>query len=456
MHSSPKAISLSPADRAALERLAKGESRAAFRAKAVLALADGECVAEAARSVRVTEKTVRAARERFLSGGVRNLAPHPRRCGDNPAWPMEFPLACLPMIPGGRGRRLRGRLAAARIGNWLLGCVALGFLPRGVRLPERTWFAKRFHATSHVVQTAFDDLAARGFVHTIPRGGSFVPESLPFDGRFLLVLEAALPDGTSGLCSNLEAAARRTEALRPGVRWDVVWRTPESVPCIRLGLAAQRYCGAFLRFAHSSSAKWTQGEAEIASVPNVPMAADAIVSKTGVSPLVCRLNITKGEPLSDLFDALRRAGRRRIVLADSPDWRKIDHEDEVRRLAAEAGVEIVKDGYIVPHPNDFPANILRILKLLFASVRPDDIDAIVVLRDDLLKPLSAALREKWGGKATVGIPVVTRSVGRLLPTEGLNVEWRAPDLVSTLFRFIDWCNAVRAGDRDAPAPEVAW
>ncbi len=43
----PKAISLSPADRAALERLAKGESRAAFRARAVLALADGNGIAEA-------------------------------------------------------------------------------------------------------------------------------------------------------------------------------------------------------------------------------------------------------------------------------------------------------------------------------------------------------------------------------------------------------------------------
>lgn len=75
MTAPPIATSLSPADRAALERLAKGESRAAFRARAVLALADGKGVAEAARSVRVTEKTVRAALARFRKGGVGGLRP---------------------------------------------------------------------------------------------------------------------------------------------------------------------------------------------------------------------------------------------------------------------------------------------------------------------------------------------------------------------------------------------
>ena len=448
-------LPLAPADRAALARMAKGESRAALRAKAVLALADGAGVSEAAASLGLTRKTVRAARDRFLAGGVGGLSPRHWCYGARPTPPMEFPLTGLPRIPGGRGR-LRGRLAAARIVAWVRDCAALGFLLRGVRLPERIWFAKRFRTTSHAVQRAFDDLVSQGFVRTVPRGGSFVPESLPFDGRFLLVLEEPLPDGTSGCCTNLEEAARRTEALRPGIRWDVVWRAPGTLPVIQRDLVAQRYCGVFLRFVHSST--WVPGKAEIASIPNVPMASDTIYPGTAVSPLVRMVNASKNESFPDLFAALRRAGRRRIALADIGDYRRIDREDEdeVRRLAAEAGVKIVEDGYIVPHPSDVTENILRIMKLLMATVRPGDIDAIVVRRDDLLKPLAAALREKWGWEAAARIPVVTASVGRLLPTEGLNVEWRAPDLVATFLSFIDWCQAIRSGDRDAPAPEVVW
>ena len=55
-------IEIGGADRAALETLVRGRDRTGLRARAVLALADGATVAEAARRVRVTEKTVRSAK----------------------------------------------------------------------------------------------------------------------------------------------------------------------------------------------------------------------------------------------------------------------------------------------------------------------------------------------------------------------------------------------------------
>ncbi len=68
-------ISLSPSDRAALERFAKGgESRLALRAKAVLALAEGASVSAAARELWLSRETVRESRNRFLESGVAGVA----------------------------------------------------------------------------------------------------------------------------------------------------------------------------------------------------------------------------------------------------------------------------------------------------------------------------------------------------------------------------------------------
>ena len=67
-----------------------------------------------------------------------------------------------------------------------------------------------------------------------------------------------------------------------------------------------------------------------------------------------------------------------------------------------------------------------------------------------------AMRERWGEKAAARVPVVCWSVGDMLPTEGLHIEWRGPDLPATLLSFIDWCEAVRSGAKNPPDPIVAW
>ena len=442
-------IVLSPADRAALERLAKGESRAAFRAKAVLALADGESVAGSARRLKVTPKTVRAALARFRKGGVGGLRPK-SPCGGPVVPALKVPRRTLRLPNREAGRRGRLPRARGRIEAWVRDSVALGFVAPGARLPERAWFRETFGATAKTVQAAFDGLAAQGFVRAADRRGTFVADRLPFAGRFLLVLE-----GKSGMRDNLERAARRTEALRPGVRWDVVWRSPKTVPEILRGLRAHRWCGAFLRTAHTDTPKWSPGHAQIASVPNVPIAVDSIYRGTKVSPLVRTLNVSRSETWGEAFAAFRRAGRRRfLVVEPGPGTGGPDREADVRAAAAEADVAIPKFGYLAPVGENGEKNLRRIFGMALALTAPDAVDAILVRRDDFLKPLSAALRERWGAEAASRVPVVCWSVGDMLPAEGLAVEWRGPDLPATLLSFIGWCEAVRAGAKNPPDPAV--
>lgn len=445
-------VSLSAADRMALERMSRGgESRAAMRAKALLALARGVTVAEAAQSLFLTGKTVRAARARFLAGGVEGLMPK-SPCGGPVVPALKVPRKAprpISQAPGHRGRLPRSR---ERIETWVRDSAALGFVAPGARLPERAWFRETFGATSKTVQAAFDELSAQGFVRVTDRRGTFVADRLPFEGRFLLVLE-----GKCGMCANLEMAARRTEELRPGVHWDVFWRSPETVPEILHGLRAQRWCGAFLRTAHTDTPKWSPGHALIASVPNVPIAVDSIYRGTKVSPLVRALNVSRSETLGEAFEAFRRAGRRRFIVVDAglwPDGR--DREAEVRAAAEKAGVSIPEFGYLAPVGGNGEKNLRRIFGMALALAGPDSADAILVRRDDFLGPLSAAMRERWGEKAAARVPVVCWSVGDMLPTEGLHIEWRGPDLPATLLSFIDWCEAVRSGAKNPPDPIVAW
>lgn len=452
MASKAMRISIPAADKAALERMARGgESRAALRAKAVLALAAGESAAGAARKIGITEKTVRAARDRFLADGVDGL--RVRSSGGEcnaPHFDAGVPDALKRWREPGRTGPIP--LARLKIETWVRDCAALGLLRPDARLPERAWFRERFGASAHVVQSAFDALAAQGFVRTVPRGATFLARTMPFAGRFLLVLEAK-----NGICFNLEKAAHETERIRPGISWKTVWRS-HATPAAEIGalardIAMQRYCGVFMRFAHSSTPTWAPGPAQLASIPDVPMAVDKIYRGTLVSPMVRELGLSHDETLDESFAAMARVGRRRILVVSFGLGDK--EEDATRKAAARNGVEIPDGGYISFVTEETDPNVRRTLGLLLRVFRPGDTDAILVRRDDHLKPLAAALRDQWGETAARRIPVVVWSAGRLLPDEGLDVEWRGYDLVATLLSFIDWCEAIRAGEKYPPDPVAA-
>ena len=460
-------ISISAADRAALERMALRNDDVGLHARIALGAADERPVAAIARENRASRETVRKWSRRFRDEGIPGLYARKRR--PSPSRPPESLARIVPVGPPDALLRLdSGRLRTSASARLRIECavrdaVALGLAPPGAELPGRAWFAKRFSASPTAVHAAFSALRAQGFVDVRGRSGTWLSPKPPFAGRFLLILSNPNADGSSGICENLERSARETERLRPGVAWTVAWRAPCEEPdnpnfALARAIAEQRFCGVFLRIAHSPTPNWAPGKAFFASIPRVPMAAASIFRGTSVSPLVRELNVSRSENLRETFALCRSRGWRRILLlnsaSDAPG--RPDPELTARTAASAAGVEIPPMGYLSPNTLDTAGNIRRALALFAAQMRGAGADAILLRRDDLLKPLAAALRAQWGEEAATRIPIVCWSTGTFLSDEGLRVEWRGPDLVSTLSSFMDWCEAVRSGDHRPPEPSVAW
>ncbi len=447
-------------DRAVLEKLARRGGNVGLHAMIVVAALRGDSIAEIARDNCSSRETVRKWLRIFRCGGVAALAGSVRRraaaasVGDFPELrDVEIPPQ---LLAANRAPKLAARSARLRIACAVRDAIGRGRLLPGAPLPGRAWFSGRFHATAPVVNRAFADLAAGGFVESKRRSGTRVAARLPFDGRFLLVLESPNGDGSSGICENFVKAARETERRRRGLKWDVVWRTTENSVSIAVDLAMQRYAGAFMRFAHTETMGWQPGDAFLASVPGVPMAVDTIYRGTRVSPLVHELRVSRAETWAEVFADCAKRGLRRVMVVDAIDFRHPDPEASVRAAAARAGVSIPQFGYSGPFATATEESVRRVFAMQTRLVGAGDVDAILVRRDDLLRHFAPALRAAWGEAAAAAIPVLCWSAGTLLPNEGLAVQWHGFNLIATMLSFVDWAEAVRSGARNPPPPRAVW
>ena len=455
MQTSPKAISLSPADRAALERLARGGSRAAFRAKAVLALSDGGTVAGTARRLKVTPKTVRAARARFFDGGADALREKPR--GGEPEFPVlrvSPPSELANWTEGGaRGRPPRAR---RKIETWVRDAAALGLLRPGARLPDRDWFRREFHATPGLVQSAFAELAAQGFVRSVPGVATLLARRLPFAGRYLLgILPKRDDQSREGLDVSLLAAARRQEK-RLGVEWEVCDIVPPSHPDYLptlFQIASQRYAGVLLRA--TMRRKDDPGRHRwFASVDHVPICSYSIEGGPSIlsgdyGSHFSALIRPGSSALETLFAAVRAAGcRRALVLGvESPEDVSAAAESETRAVATAAGIAIPPHFYQCASLLA-PLQTRRLADLLLVSAEAAGIDAAICLQDNFAPILCDAIRDA----GTTAVKVF--SLGSF-PNEmhcSLPVEWHGDDWDATLDGFVRWCDAVHAGDPAPPPP----
>ena len=444
-----------PAERAALERLAlRGrDDRVALRARAVLALARGASVSEAARILRLSRETVRAARRRFSAGGAAAVAGG-GLAEPAPALPMRTPRELVAAETGRNGAgKGRGRppVARLRVEAWVRDCAALGLFRRGAPLPPRIWFERRFRATPSTVQDAFAALARQGFAKSVKGRGTFLPQRLPFDGRLLLLVTSPL-DALEGIDASMVAAARLQERSR-GLRWDVARIRPASVephPPFLRQVAMQRYAGVFMR----SSSK-----ARYAYIDNVPMSGFITKGLPG--------SLVRGFPRIDdhippsLFRACRAAGCSRPIVFDrvepvSDNAVASDgsaRERAVRAAAEQAGLTVLPDAY-VPVSRLHPAQTRLLLRFALASPTLSGFDCVVSLEDNLVPPLCDALVERCGSSAARRIMVFASGS---LPTAfetPLPVEWHGFDWTATLDSFADWCDAVHAGDADAATPRL--
>lgn len=440
-----KRIRMSSAGRAALERMAEGgESRAALRAKAVLALADGASVAAAARALVLSEKTVRAARARFLAGGAEAL-PDPGRLAAPP------PQLELPKPPhrierpaeGGIGRPPTVR---RRIETYVRDCAALGLFRPGATLPPRTWFRQRFRVTETAIQDAFDSLRRQGFTRSVKGKLTSLADPLPFQGRYLLLVCTPLDD-LDGIDSAMVTAVRRLEARR-GVCWDVARvrsQADEPDPPLLFDVAEQRYAGVFLRSATQSL---------YSVVDHVPICGvDMRNPKKGSH--VRSLVQPSANLVETVFRACARAGCRHPFVLDAidlscegnPAEKDAAAEKAVRSAAEAAGLGIPPDGYFV-HTHLRPAQLARTLRLALSSSELSGIDSAVSLQDNLTPALSDALAGRRD------IPIFSQGSFPNTIKTSRPVEWHGDDWEDTLGAFIDWCEAIRDGGDpgDVPPP----
>ncbi len=162
----------------------------------------------------------------------------------------------------GRGRPATSRTA---IETWIRDGAALGLFAPGCRLPGRAWLQKRFGASAHTIAESTAALGRQGFVRNVPRIGSFVARTLPFENRYLLLLSTA----GQGLDAALESAARAQETWR-GVHWTIVAGLTRGGPVlggVPAQIAAQKWAGVFLRTSPSEAKPgW-----EFLSLGRVPM-----------------------------------------------------------------------------------------------------------------------------------------------------------------------------------------
>lgn len=450
----PSTIVLSATDRNALEQLAQrgADDRAALRARAVMALEGGEPVSAVARRLRLARATVRAARRRFETGGADALLDSggpPQQ----PALRISVPEALFERA-GAAGTTGRGRppMARLRIECYVRDCAALGLFKRGGALPPRRWFARRFGTGPSAVQAAFDSLRAQGFAVDGPGGRTLLPQTLPFDGRYLLLIPSP-PEEPDGIDAALIAAARRLESSL-GIRWEIARVLPArddpAPPQIR-EVASQRYAGVFMR---------TQNASRYTQLDNVPIGCIHIQGRHGSH--VCKLANTpyaSEHTLRTLFADCRSAGcRAPLVIDTSYSPRLVETETEAaretlaRRLASEVGLTIAPDGYQTVFARQ-PRQMRRTIRMALAG---GPFDAVVSLEDNFAPPICEALVEFFGSAEVSAQRVKVFSAGSFPVTleTALPVSWHGDDVESTLLSFVRWCNAIHAGDGNPPQPAI--
>lgn len=460
----PTKITLSAKDRAALARLARGSNRLAWRAKGVLLLADGLSKAAVARRLSTGESAVRRWERRWLVGGGadslrrkgRSRAPGGRNCvADAPDLPTRIPPAELALLrrgPAGRGRPASARCA---IEAWVRDAFALGLVAPGAQLPNQTWFAKRFHAASHTVADAFSTLAKQGFVRNRRRVGSFLAETPPFEKRYLLVLSSR----NEGIDQSIAAAAREQE-IRLGVRWDMRHvNSPETpgLASFQRDVASQRWAGIYLRTSPSTDLPGWEflhlGRTPISGkLFDLPFHGEYVVPSAR-DPR--EADDSENGAVDVVLSALRTAGRQRPLVIDTVKEHFSGRQvANARRKAAERGLEIPEGCYQLLDVHQAE----QLEMVLAAAVRVAEwerIDSVAILQDNFAAPVCDALVRRFGADRAARLRIAAFGNRPALPETCLPVVWHGLDLGATLDSFVDWCDAIHAGDKSPPPPVLA-
>ena len=443
------------AARSALERIAaRDPARAARRARIVLAAMDGAAVREIARREGVDRNTVRLWLRRFDAEGAAGLADRPGR-GRKPGAAPPPARRCGAKAPATAAgwldalvRRLRDRIAS-------------GAVRPGAHLPAARTEAGRLGLGEATVRRAYRALEREGFLVRAARGGGPVAsENAPDRGRHLLVLGGTRkhPDDGDGFDRALRAAAGALAAARRVSFDEARPGTDVSAPdYVRLREACilRRWQGVFFR---NFAAQETDHPASIPRLPGLPTSG-CWLRPHRIGPRVAPVAGWGDVPertAKALLAECRAAGRREILFLASrtPQNEPNARESSLRAAAARAGLRCGPFGFQALTMAD-PAQTRRTFALL-ASHPGAAFDAAIVLDDNLLAPFCEALVAARGASGARRVFLASHGNEPVLPDVALPVVFHGVDATATLASYLDWCDALRAGDRNPPEPAVAF
>lgn len=315
---------------------------------------------------------------------------------------------------------------------------------------------QRFGVTRATVQVAFDQLAQEGFTVAVRHKGTSVANPPPFHNRFLLVLSGTTQTPSENLFGlALADSARRLEKER-GVQFDIRYLLDESIDSSEYAQALsdiqqQRYAGVFLRALSSNRGVHTFG-----NINHVPMAGffcrDPRATGSMVHPLVDDEQNAILAGFVPLFKECKQAGKRRVLILSNA--LEPDLEKPIRKVAHDYGIECLPEGY---HTADTRGSdlrqLMRLLRVLLQPGTPLVPEAIVLNDDNFLLPVEHVIRSLYGPGEN---PFFLASGGNLprLPQTSLPVRFHGIDTYATLLGFVEWVQAIHAGETGAKAPHT--
>lgn len=368
-----------------------------------------------------------------------------------------------------------------RICTFVRDGIALGRWRPGERLPDRTWFMRRFHCTPTATQAAFAQLVREGFVWSRARAGTFVSDPPPFAGRYLYIGNAPESELPIGDGFAIRESIRILESER-GIHFDYVPKisTLEAEPPARTTLLADirahRWAGVFLQT--WSDEALAKGKVRLDTVPiclNAGLPGSVARGFTG--SLVKRIHQEglSADPLArldGLLDDCAAAGGRHVAIFAHQNDKMPFLADAAARKARERGLELGPFHYqalqMIGRQDGTRGAIRAFMLAMLHAWRDWEPDCVILMDDHFLPPFEDALREftikgakckaKGDEKTDAGRrrPFVA-CIGNkpTLPETRLDVRFRGFDHLETLRSFLDWCEAIHAGAKAPPRPVLA-
>ena len=366
---------------------------------------------------------------------------------------------------GARGPLPRKRI---EIADWVRREIVVGHLAPGDRLPSRTWFQRRFTPNANVVQRAFAELAADGFVET--RGaaarGTVVARTPPYAGRYLLLVKAHEEDGGYNFFSSaLKMAARELERRR-GIKFDVVGvadASGEGEDSAEYGRVVERVRRHLYSGVVAQHVNRDHGQDTVLNLDYVPMTYFGKASEFAQGKWVRSISSTSGtdeNPLNSLalqFKNCAAAGLRRIaVFASTPDRLIAANAEKIARAEAkECGVEIEADGchftgMAMWHIERL--EFVRLVRLYLCYIADNPVDAIVLGDDNFLEPFEDACAEVYGARKKLPFAVFCHCNFPRPPKSRYGATFHGIDCTATLGTFVDYAEALLSGSDSPPTP----